>query len=102
MHGSTTSYGITCDSIRPLLPAPPPLDERAPSPGILRLRVTPRAELFLDGRSRGARVGFVETLPAGTVQIRLVPADDGFRDSAFAHAVASGYNPPLLVRLQRK
>jgi serine/threonine protein kinase len=88
---------------QPAQPAPAPARGLLATQGILRLSVSPVAEVFIDGESRGVKSRHTDTLVAGDHLIRLVPTDGTFRDTTFAHRLPAGEDSqPLVVRLNRK
>jgi serine/threonine protein kinase len=88
---------------QPAQPTPAPARGLLAGQGILRLSVNPVAEVFIDGESRGVKSRHTDTLLAGDHLIRLVPADETYRDSTFAHRLPAGENSdPLVIRLLRR
>jgi len=91
-------------------PVQPPPTQAAPTgramssiEGVLLLSVTPVAEVFINGESKGVVSRLRDTLVAGDLQIRIVSRDADYRDTTLLVRIAPGTsNPPVVVRLSKK
>ncbi|MDH5196771.1 MAG: protein kinase [Gemmatimonadota bacterium] len=73
------------------------------SQGILRISVSPVAEILVSGESKGVKNRLVDTLLAGGYLIRMIPTDPNYADTSFAVEVAPGAsNPAVVIRLRRR
>lgn len=91
-------------------PVQPPPTQAAPTgrtmssiEGELLLSVTPVAEVFINGESKGVVSRLRDTVVAGDLQIRIISRDPEYRDTTLLVRIAPGTgNPPVVVRLSKK